>query len=81
MFDETKRCYSATSHQAKAILRVESVHSAGSSGAKEPTVLGVMPGTFYDTVMPETAETMWGPVPLARLPQGQANSCKAVVNR
>ena len=78
MFDETKRCFAqAKNLKAKVTLKVASLGSA--DGAS--TVLGVMPGTFYDTVMPETSESMWGPVPMTKLPQGKINDCKAVVNR
>jgi hypothetical protein len=45
------------------------------------TTLGILPGTFYDAVMPETVESMWGPVPMKRLPEGDENKCKAVVHR
>ena len=50
---------------------------------KEPrnTIYGIMPGTFYETIMPETVETMWGPVPLKKLPENQENKCHAVTHR
>ena len=43
--------------------------------------LAIVPGSFYDAVMPENVESMWGPVPMRRLPEGQENECKAVVHR
>ena len=45
------------------------------------TKLGILAGTFYDSVMPETVESMWGPVPMRKLPEGRENKCKAVVHR
>ena len=51
------------------------------SGEKRDTNLGILAGTFYDAVMPETVESMWGPVPMKRLPDGKENKCKAVVHR
>ena len=42
-----------------------------------------MPGSYYDCVMPVSAESMWGPVPLpsaaAAVGQGE-NRCKAVTH-
>ena len=51
------------------------------SGEMRDTNLGILAGTFYDAVMPETVESMWGPVPMKRLPDGKENKCKAVVHR
>ena len=39
------------------------------------------PGTFYDCIMPEQVEALWGPIPLGRLPPGMDNECKAVTHR
>ena len=38
-------------------------------------------GTYYDCIMPENIESMWGPVPLKKLPDGVDNECKAVTHR
>lgn len=43
--------------------------------------LGILPGTFYDTIMPETVESIWGPVPLKKLEEGKDNNCKAVSHK
>ena len=51
------------------------------SGEMRDTALGILAGTFYDSVMPETVESMWGPVPMRKLPEGKENKCKAVVHR
>ena len=32
-------------------------------------------GAFSNVEMPETVESMWGPVPLRRLPQGAVHHC------
>ena len=44
---------------------------------KVPLVGGVtlklQMGMFSNVVMPETVESMWGPVPLGRLPPGAVN--------
>ena len=37
-------------------------------------------GSFYDCVMPEDVEALWGPIPLSKLPQGLDNECKAVTH-
>lgn len=46
---------------------------------KVPLVGGVtlklQMGMFSNVVMPETVESMWGPVPLGRLPPGAVNHC------
>ena len=39
-------------------------------------VFSIMPGTFYDCVIPETVSSLWGPIPLERLPEGVDNSCR-----
>ena len=39
-------------------------------------------GSFYDCVIPEDAEALWGPVPVPKLPPTEAeNNCKAVTHR
>ncbi len=48
------------------------------SGADRPLVIEA--GAYYDCVMPEDAEALWGPVPLRRLPEGEENNCKAVTH-
>jgi hypothetical protein len=42
--------------------------------------LSIKPGTFYDCVIPEHVESLWGPVPLNRLPENVDNQCKAVTH-
>jgi len=44
------------------------------------TTFTIKPGTFSDCIIPETAESLWGPVPLQKLPQGVDNECRAVVH-
>ena len=44
------------------------------------TVFGIKPGAFYDTIMPETVQSLWGPVPLDTLPDGVDNTCRAVTH-
>ena len=42
----------------------------------------IRPGAFYDCVVPQEVEAMWGPVPVQSLPQGvQDNNCKAVTHK
>ncbi|KAF6031440.1 hypothetical protein EB796_010249 [Bugula neritina] len=38
-------------------------------------VLKLQAGLFSNVVMPETVESLWGPVPLGRLPPGVVNHC------
>jgi len=38
-------------------------------------VLKLQAGLFSNVVMPETVESLWGPVPLGRLPPGAVNHC------
>ena len=42
--------------------------------------LCISPGTFYDCVIPEDVESLWGPIPLERLPKGVDNNCRAVTH-
>ena len=44
-------------------------------------VYGIMPGTFYETVMPQNAKAIWGPVPLRKLPGNEENKCHIVTHR
>ena len=37
--------------------------------------LQLIAGPFSNIVMPETVESLWGPVPLSPLPPGQINYC------
>ena len=43
-------------------------------------VFGIKPGTFHDAIIPETVQSLWGPVPLERLPEGVDNTCRAVTH-
>ena len=43
-------------------------------------VFSIKPGDFYDCIMPETVASLWGPVPLERLPPGVDNTCRAVTH-
>ena len=43
-------------------------------------VFGIKPGSFYDAIIPETVQSLWGPVPLERLPEGVDNTCRAVTH-
>ncbi len=40
----------------------------------------IQPGSFYDCIIPEDVETLWGPIPLQRLPRGVSNKCRAVTH-
>ena len=31
-------------------------------------VFGILPGSFYDCIMPETIQSLWGPIPLGMRP-------------
>ncbi|XP_059096680.1 uncharacterized protein LOC131891171 [Tigriopus californicus] len=42
--------------------------------------LYIAEGSYYDCVIPENIENMWGPIPLERLPEGVDNHCKAVTH-
>ena len=44
------------------------------------TKLIIQPGAFYDCVIPEQIEALWGPIPLNRLPPQVENVCKAVTH-
>ena len=43
--------------------------------------LVISPGSYYDCIMPENVESIWGPIPLKHLPEGTENKCKAVTHR
>ena len=38
-------------------------------------------GSFYETVIPESAKSLWGPVPLGKLAEGKENICNAVSHK
>jgi hypothetical protein len=40
----------------------------------------IMVGAFYDCIIPEDVESLWGPIPLQKLPPGVDNSCRAVTH-
>ncbi len=62
-------------------LTIEWSFGPVTKGPKVAREYGILPGTFYDAVMPETVESMWGPVPLKTLPEGTTNDCKAITHR
>jgi hypothetical protein len=43
--------------------------------------LWLVPGTYEECVMPEQIESLWGPVPLPRLPPGVPNTCSVASHR
>ena len=77
VFNEQSKTFSDMANGVKLRGEVTLVRS----GEKRDTNLGILAGTFYDAVMPETVESMWGPVAMRRLPDGKENKCKAVVHR
>lgn len=42
--------------------------------------LSIVEGAYYDCIIPEDIESLWGPIPLERLPEGVENTCKAVTH-
>lgn len=40
----------------------------------------IQPGSFYECIIPEDVERMWGPIPLQKLPCGVNNKCRAVTH-
>ena len=48
--------------------------------AKREVTFNIQGGAFYDCVMPEQLESLWGPIPLPKLPSVQLNTCKAVTH-
>lgn len=40
----------------------------------------IQPGAFYDCIIPEDVESLWGPIPLQKLPRGVSNKCRAVTH-
>ena len=49
-------------------------------GKAKDTCFKIMVGSFYDCIIPEDVESLWGPIPLQKLPQGVDNSCRAVTH-
>jgi len=43
-------------------------------------VFGILPGKFYDCIMPVTAQSLWGPIPLNPLPPNVDNTCRVVTH-
>ena len=77
VYDETSKKFRES--DASVTVHIKSLDKK--AGKARESMLGIMPGTFYDAVMPETVESMWGPVPFKPLPAGTENKCKAVVHR
>ena len=75
----TKKLDAATNRNCK--LSIVWNFSPVKQGPTIPRRFGIAPGTFYETVMPENVESMWGPVPLQPLKGGQANNCKVVTHK
>ena len=44
-------------------------------------ILALKSGDYQDCIMPEMVESMWGPVPLPRLPPGVDNKCSVASHR
>ena len=66
--------------EGHGVLRVT---ASLSSGAKSGVCrrLSILPGSYYDCVMPASAESMWGPVPLPlATDESEENVCKAVTH-
>ena len=61
--------------------KLELKHLKTTTGQARNMELGIQRGAFYETVMPETVESMWGPVPLRRLPENEENKCQAVSHK
>jgi hypothetical protein len=49
----------------------------------KPIIFGIERGSFYESVMPQNVESMWGPVPfpVEKLPEGTENICNAVCHK
>ena len=47
---------------------------------KLDTSFKIMVGSFYDCIIPEDVEPLWGPIPLQKLPRGIDNKCRAVTH-
>ena len=43
--------------------------------------LFIDPGSMYDCIIPEDIQSLWGPIPLERLPIGMDNNCKAITHK
>ena len=48
--------------------------------ASEDVKFSVAAGAFYDCIIPEQVESLWGPIPLQHLPPGVDNKCRAVTH-
>ena len=48
--------------------------------ASDDVKFSVAPGAFYDCIIPEQVESLWGPIPLQHLPPGVDNKCRAVTH-
>ena len=49
-------------------------------GKPKDTCFKILVGSFYDCIIPEDVESLWGPIPLQKLPRGVDNSCRAVTH-
>ena len=48
--------------------------------AAEDVKFTVAAGAFYDCIIPEQVESLWGPIPLQHLSPGVDNKCRAVTH-
>ena len=49
-------------------------------GKPKDTCFKILVGSFYDCIIPEDVESLWGPIPLQKLPRGVDNTCRAVTH-
>jgi hypothetical protein len=49
-------------------------------GKQTDTCFTIQVGSFYDCIIPEQIEKLWGPIPLQKLPKGIDNRCRAVTH-
>ena len=46
----------------------------------DDVIFNIQPGHFSDCIIPVEIESLWGPMPLERLPEGMDNKCLAVTH-
>ena len=50
-------------------------------GKPKDTCFKILVGSFYDCIIPEDVESLWGPIPLGKLPPEEENVCQVVTHK
>lgn len=72
---------SSKEHSPEAVETTVSMELSNERFGKSKGIsFKIMVGSFYECIMPEDVEPLWGPIPLQKLPSDCPNSCRAVTH-